>query len=86
MNARHGSGPQGNGLFQVAQSVTSAFDVDDVTVMQQPIQDRSRQHFVSRQQFRPVLDALIGGDQDGAPAVAVADLSPPMLYDRQVTV
>ena len=55
------------------QPVASTLDVNDVTVMQQPVQDRSGQHLVTGQQFRPVLDPLVGGDQDRAPAVPVTD-------------
>ena len=39
---RHGSGPQGNGLFQVTQPVTTTLDVDHLTMMELlgPLADR----------------------------------------------
>ena len=64
---------QADGLLQVAQPVAAALDVEDVAVMEQPVEDGGGQHLVAGQQLGPVLDALVGGDEDGASSVAVAD-------------
>src|SRR3954468_23470911 len=38
------------GVFQIAKTRAAAFDVQHVRLMQQPIQDRSRQHLASARQ------------------------------------
>ena len=41
--------------------------------MQQAVENGRRQDFVASQQFGPVANRLVGGDDHGAPAVAVVD-------------
>ena len=41
--------------------------------MQESIEDRSRQHLVAGQDLRPILDALVGRNQDATSLVAMAD-------------
>jgi len=65
--------PRGKGIFQVAEPVAAAFDVDHVGVVQQPVQDGCGERLVPGHQLGPVPHALIGGDQGRAPAVAIGD-------------
>lgn len=51
------------GLLEVAQSVAAALDVEDMGAMQQPVEDGGGQHLVAGQQFGPVADTLVGGDE-----------------------
>ncbi len=41
--------------------------------MQQPVENGRRKDFVASQQFGPVSNGLVGGDDHGAAAIAVAD-------------
>ena len=41
--------------------------------MKQAVEDRGRQHFIAGQDHWPIPDAFVGGDQDAAALVAVAD-------------
>jgi hypothetical protein len=58
-------------LFQVAEPVAAPLDVEDVGAVQEPVEDRGREHLVAGQQFGPVAHALVRGDQDRATPVAV---------------
>src|SRR3954452_23830621 len=58
-------------LLEVAQTVAAALDVQHVRAVQQPVQDRRRQHLVAGEQLGPVAHALVGGDHDRAATVAV---------------
>jgi hypothetical protein len=58
-------------LFEVAQPIAAAFDVEHVGFVQQPVKDRGGEHFVAGEQFGPVADRLVGRNQDRAAAVAV---------------
>ena len=63
------------GVFEVTKPIAATLDVQDVSPVQQPIQDRGGQHLVPGQQLGPVPHALVGRDQDRAAAVAVGDQS-----------
>ena len=67
-----GSLPQADGLLEVAESVATALDVEHVAMVQEPVEDGGGEDRIASEQLRPVLDALVGGDEDGASAVAVA--------------
>ena len=41
--------------------------------MQQAIEDRGGEDLVAGEEFGPVADAFVGGDEDAAAAVAVGD-------------
>jgi hypothetical protein len=61
------------GVFQVAQPVAAALDVEHVRAVQEPVEDGGRQDLIAGEQLRPVPDALVGRDDHGATTVAVAD-------------
>src|SRR5262249_34982851 len=61
------------GLLEVAQAVAPALDVEHVALVQEPIEDRGRQDLVAGEHLGPVLDALVGRDEDAAAAIAIAD-------------
>lgn len=63
--------PGSQGLLQIPQSVAAALDVDDMCVVQQPVQNGGGQRFVTGQQLAPVAHALVSRDQDRATAIAV---------------
>jgi hypothetical protein len=46
---------------QLAEPVAPAVDVDDVDVVEQPVEDRRRQDLVSDEDLRPVPDVLVRG-------------------------
>ena len=56
----------------LAHAVAVAADVDQVTVVQQPVDEGRCHHFVA-QDFAPFLEALIGREHSGAMLVASAD-------------
>ena len=60
-------------LFEVSESVASAFDVEDVAVVEESVEDGGGEDFVAGEEFGPVADAFVGGDEDAASAVAVGD-------------
>src|SRR5690606_32678400 len=59
--------------LQVPEPIASSLHVEDVAVVKEPVEDRRREDLVARQHLGPVLDPLVGGDQDAAPLVPVAD-------------
>lgn len=63
----------GQGGLELPQPVASALDVEDVAVMQEPVEDGGGQDLVAGEDLRPGLDALVGGDDDRALLVAVGD-------------
>ena len=62
---------QRESLFRIAKTIAAALDVQHVRPVQQPVQDRGGQHLIPGQKLGPVPHALVGRDQDRAPAVAV---------------
>src|SRR3954454_23959324 len=60
-------------VFEVTKTIAATLDVQDVSPVQQPIQDRGGQHLVPGQQLGPVSHALVRRDQDRAATVAVGD-------------
>lgn len=62
-------------MLDVLEREASALDVEHLAVMQQQIEDGGSKHFVTGEQLRLVLDALVGGEQDRAAPVAVCATS-----------
>ena len=60
-------------VFEVTQSVAPTLDVDDVGLVQQPVEDGGGERFVASHQLGPVADGLVGGDERGATAVTIGD-------------
>jgi hypothetical protein len=50
------------GVLEVAQPVAAALDLEDMGAVEQPVEDSRGQHLVAGEQFGPVTDALVGGD------------------------
>lgn len=59
--------------LQLPEPVAAPLDVQHVAAVQQPVQDRRGQHFVTGQQLGPVPDPFVGGNQHAATLIAVAD-------------
>src|SRR3954447_19803545 len=57
-----GSRPPVQVILQVAKPVAPAPDVQHVAQVQQPVEDRRRDHLVAGQHLRPVLDRLVRRD------------------------
>ena len=60
------------GLAFLPEPVALATDVQHVAVVQEPVQDGRGDHGVA-QQFAPLGEALVGGQNDAAPLVAGRD-------------
>jgi hypothetical protein len=60
-------------LLQLLEPVAATLDVEDVGVVEQPVQDRGGHHLVAGQDRRPVPDALVGRDRDAPAAAAGGD-------------
>jgi len=58
-------------LVQVPKAIRPAPDVDQMALVQQPVQQRRGHHLIPGQHLGPVLDGLVGGDQGGPPLVPV---------------
>ena len=58
-------------MLEVAETVAAALDVEDVAVVEEPVEDGGGEDLVAGQEFGPVLDAFVGGDEDRAAAVAI---------------
>jgi hypothetical protein len=56
----------------LAHAVAVASDVDEVTVVQEPVEEGRRHHLVA-QDFAPLFEALVGGEHGRAVLVATAD-------------
>jgi len=54
------------------ESVAVALDVDDLAVVQQPVEDGGGDHGIP-EELLPVGEAFVGGDDRGASLVAVGD-------------
>lgn len=50
-------------FLEASEPVGSALDVDDVTAVQDAVEEGGGHHHVAGQHLRPVLDRLVGGDQ-----------------------
>jgi hypothetical protein len=60
-------------LFEFAQPVAAAADVEDVAAVEQPVEDRGGEDLVAGQDLRPVADAFVRRDEDAAAPVAVGE-------------
>ena len=60
-------------LFEIAQSVAAALDVQDVSPMQKSIEYGGGQHLIACHDLGPFPDGLVGRDQHRASAVAIGD-------------
>src|SRR4051794_18949190 len=56
---RRPSRPPVQVVLQVPEPIAPPADVQHVARVQQPVQDRRRDHLVARQHLRPVLDRLV---------------------------
>ena len=56
----------------LAHPVAAAADVDDMAVMQQPVDERSGHDLVA-QNLAPLLEAFIGGQHSGCALIAPVD-------------
>ena len=63
------AGPEEASLALLSQAVTVALDGDDVTVVQQAVQDCRGQHGVA-EHLAPVAHGLVAGEDQAAPLVA----------------
>ena len=61
-----------NALPTVAEAVAVAVHLQDVDVVGEPVQQRAGEALRTKQ-FSPFVEGEVGGDQDGAPLVALAE-------------
>jgi len=54
------------------QSVAVPFDVDDLAVVEKPVEDSGSDHRIS-EEFLPVTEAFVGGDNGRTSFVAMGD-------------
>ena len=57
---------------QLAEAIAAAVDVDDVHVVEQPVEDRRGEDFVGGEDLGPVADVLVGGQDNGALLISSA--------------
>jgi len=59
-------------FVQLTDAVASSVDVDEVHMVQEPVEDRGGQDLVAREDLGPVPDVLVARHHDGALLVACA--------------
>ena len=57
----------------VLHAIAFAFDNYGFGMMQKPVEDRGSDGAVIVEDFRPVLEGAVGGQQNGSALIAVAD-------------